>query len=184
MLPNRYQVFPGVDMVQVRRGGNLFIDAPVFHRSRWSQDYDQLLDKRPGKGDAGVCYAPGHGVLAAGVPHGQRHAHRHADAGHRRRNGRERLHSLRAGEPEERKLGRTGRCTRSREEGHAVVAEVANDEEIRLAEVREEVCVARRAGRHAAGQSVAAAPADLRDRLPHAGHRRRGASRRLLPPQR
>ena len=80
MLPHRYhpplrnnawerlaaeiaaEVFPGVDMVQ---------------------DYDQLLDKRPGKGDARVAMHQDMALLAAGVPfHGQRHAHRYLNAGH------------------------------------------------------------------------------------------------------
>ena len=67
------------------RGGGLSrarwsVQSTLYRRSS-SQDYDQLLDK--GKGDAVFAM---HQDMAYWPPlsHGQRHAHRYADAGDRR----------------------------------------------------------------------------------------------------
>ena len=69
------------------------------------------------------------------LPHGQRHAHRHADASDRRRK-RQRTAAFATCRGARRKKLRPHRPLREgREEGHAVVAEVADDEEMRLAEV-------------------------------------------------
>ena len=132
MLPHRYhpplrnnawerlaaeiaaEVFPGVDMVQ---------------------DYDQLLDKRPGKGDAvfamhqDMAYWPPASLtakdtrtvtltLAIDAEDAENGCIRYVP-----------------GSQKERKLRPHRPLHEGREEGHAVVVDVAADEEIRLAEV-------------------------------------------------
>jgi phytanoyl-CoA hydroxylase len=132
MLPHRYhpplrnnawerlaaeiaaEVFPGVDMVQ---------------------DYDQLLDKRPGKGDAvfamhqDMAYWPPASLTANDT---RTVTLTLAIDDETAENGCIRYVP---GSQKERKLRPHRPLAKSREEGHAVVAEVAADEEIRLAEV-------------------------------------------------
>ena len=99
------------------------------------QDYDQLLDKRPGKGDAvfamhqDMAYWPPASLtandtrtvtltLAIDDETAENGCIRYVP-------GSQKAKALRPHRP----------LAKSREEGHAVVAEVADDEEIRLAEV-------------------------------------------------
>ena len=150
MLPHRYhpplrnnawerlaaeiaaEVFPGVEMVQVPRGVSLSThpSLPVD-----SQDYDQLLDKRPGKGDAvfamhqDMAYWPPASLTANDtrtVTLTLAIDDETADNGCIR---------YVPGSQKDRKLRPHRPLAKSRDEGHAVVAEVAADEVIRLAEV-------------------------------------------------
>ena len=132
MLPHRYhpplrnnawerlaaeiaaEIFPGVDMVQ---------------------DYDQLLDKRPGKGDAvfamhqDMAYWPPASLTANDT---RTVTLTLAIDDETAENGCIRYVP---GSQKERKLRPHRPLHEGREEGHAVVADVAYDEEIRLAEV-------------------------------------------------
>ena len=132
MLPHRYhpplrnnaweqlaaeiaaEVFPGVDMVQ---------------------DYDQLLDKRPGKGDAvfamhqDMAYWPPASLTANDT---RTVTLTLAIDSEDAENGCIRYVP---GSQKERKLRPHRPLHEGREEGHAVIAEVRDDEEIRLAEV-------------------------------------------------
>ena len=132
MLPHRYhpplrnnawerlaaeiaaEVFPGVDMVQ---------------------DYDQLLDKRPGKGDAvfamhqDMAYWPPASLTANDT---RTVTLTLAIDDETAENGCIRYVP---GSQKERKLRPHRPLHEGREEGHAVIAEVRDDEEIRLAEV-------------------------------------------------
>ena len=132
MLPHRYhpplrnnawerlaaeiaaEIFPGVDMVQ---------------------DYDQLLDKRPGKGDAvfamhqDMAYWPPASLTANDT---RTVTLTLAIDSEDAENGCIRYVP---GSQKERKLRPHRPLHEGREEGHAVIAEVRDDEEIRLAEV-------------------------------------------------
>ena len=120
-----------------------------------SQDYDQLLDKRPGKGDAvfamhqDMAYWPPASLTANDT---RTVTLTLAIDDETAENGCIRYVP---GSQKERKLRPHRPLAKSRDEGHAVVAEVADDEEIRLAEVPQRRCdAARRVGRpRVAGQS-------------------------------
>ena len=91
------EVFPGVEMVQVPRGVSLSTHPSFTGRFAGLRPAPR---QAPWQGRRRLRDAPGHGVLAAGVLTANDTRTVTLTLGHRRRNGRERLHSLRAGEPE------------------------------------------------------------------------------------
>ena len=132
MLPHRYHP-PLRNNAWERLAAE--IAAEIFPGVEMVQDYDQLLDKRPGKGDAvfamhqDMAYWPPASLtandtrtvtltLAIDDETAENGCIRYVP-------GSQKAKALRPHRP----------LAKSREEGHAVVAEVADDEEIRLAEV-------------------------------------------------
>ena len=178
MLPHRYHP-PLRNNAWERLAAE--IAAEVFPGVEMVQDYDQLLDKRPGKGDAvfamhqDMAYWPPASLTANDtrtVTLTLAIDDETADNGCIRYvPGSQKERKLRPHRPLAR--GTRGRPRRSGRGGGR-----RGDTPRRGAPRRCDA--ARRVGRpRLAGQSVAAAPPDLRDRLPHAGHRRRRAGCRL-----
>jgi phytanoyl-CoA hydroxylase len=132
MLPHRYHP-PLRNNAWERLAAE--IAAEVFPGVEMVQDYDQLLDKRPGKGDAvfamhqDMAYWPPASLTANDT---RTVTLTLAIDDETAENGCIRFVP---GSQKERKLRPHRPLAKSRDEGHAVVAEVADDEEIRLAEV-------------------------------------------------
>ena len=132
MLPHRYHP-PLRNNAWERLAAE--IAAEVFPGVEMVQDYDQLLDKRPGKGDAvfamhqDMAYWPPASLTANDT---RTVTLTLAIDDETAENGCIRYVP---GSQKERKLRPHRPLHEGREEGHAVVADVADDEEIRLAEV-------------------------------------------------
>ena len=132
MLPHRYHP-PLRNNAWERLAAE--IAAEVFPGVEMVQDYDQLLDKRPGKGDAvfamhqDMAYWPPASLTANDT---RTVTLTLAIDDETAENGCIRFVP---GSQKERKLRPHRPLAKSRDEGHAVVAEGADDEEIRLAEV-------------------------------------------------